>query len=133
MQHTSGSATRRLAISPWAPRGCGLAETRMQANILSGMDRLQLGLIVAFVAVGVVMLWVLMIAHFGQRAAVNPPPRRIIRRLALISMAFGGSAIAYGILVALVTGEIGRSVLVILQGLVAVGSGMRSQDSGTTP
>jgi len=48
-------------------------------------------------------------------------------------MAFGGSAIAYGILVALVTGEIGRSVLVILQGLVAVGSGMRSQDSGTTP
>ncbi len=132
MLHTSGSASRRLAISPWAPRGCGLAETRMQANTLSGMDRLQLGLIVAFVAVGVVMLWVLMIAHFGQRAAVNPPPRRIIRRLALISMAFGGS-IAYGILVALVTGEICRSVLVILQGLVAVVSGMRSQDSGTTP
>jgi len=28
----------------------------MQASILSGMDRLQLGLTVAFVAVGVVML-----------------------------------------------------------------------------
>lgn len=99
------------------------------------MDRLPLGLTVAFVAVGVVMLWVWMIAHFGQRAAVNPPPPRTIRRLALISMAFGGSAIAYGIVVALWTGEIGRSVLVIIQGLVALGSGMhtvRSQDSRTT-
>jgi predicted membrane channel-forming protein YqfA (hemolysin III family) len=88
------------------------------------MDRLTLALTVAFLAIGLVMASVWALAHFGQRAMLRPPGPRTMRRLGIAIAVFGGLVLVILIPVAAALGDVVRLLLLLVQGVVLLATGI---------
>ena len=86
------------------------------------MDRTSLALTVAFGAVAVVLLGVWALAHFGERAMLNPPTPQTMRRLGMASVVFGCFAVVLGVTKSIATGAIDAGAF--FQGLFLVAMGV---------
>lgn len=79
------------------------------------MDRLTLALTVAFAVIGVVMVGVWALAHFGARA-MSAPSARTQRRLGYAMIAGGLFHLVILLPVAVLSGDIGRLLFSLVQG-----------------
>lgn len=80
------------------------------------MDRLTLALTVAFAVIGVVMVGVWALAHFGARAMLSAPSARTQRRLGYAMIAGGLFHLVILLPVAVLSGDIGRLLFSLVQG-----------------
>lgn len=65
-----------------------------------------LALSVALVVVGAVLAGVWAIVHFGQRAVLNPPTARTLRRIGLLGAGCGGLLLVSSVASAVATGDV---------------------------
>lgn len=88
------------------------------------MDRLSLGLTVALVAVGLVMVFVWAVAHFGERAMLKPPSSRTTRRFGMFTIAVGVVMLVVALPLSLASGRIDLMMQSTVQGGLLVGTGV---------
>lgn len=80
------------------------------------MDRLGLALTVIFVVIGVVMMAVWALAHFGSRAMLRPVSPRTRRQLGYAVSGFGVLHLVIILPTAILDGDVGRFLVSLIQG-----------------
>ncbi len=88
------------------------------------MDRLTLALTIAFVTIGVVMVIVWALAHFGQRAMLRPPGPRTMRRYGIATAVFGGLMLLMVVILAAAGGDVVNVLFLLVQGVGLLATGI---------